>query len=110
VKQLIKNPIEIREDLSNQKINAWHMATGVSGEAGEVLELIKKWVVYGKPMARADLIKELGDIEFYLTGLRYVLDIGRQEVLDANFEKLAARYPTGYTDKQAIERVDVDDE
>jgi NTP pyrophosphatase (non-canonical NTP hydrolase) len=103
----IKDPNILVQEASASTLNAWHMATGISGEAGEILEIIKKWAVYGKKFDRADLIKELGDIEFYLEGLRQHFHIDREEVIMANIEKLAKRYVEKYSDQQAIERKDV---
>ena len=41
-----------------------HAATGIAGEAGEILDLTKKIVFTGKKYAREDLIREMGDLEF----------------------------------------------
>lgn len=38
------------------------MATGVSGEAGELLDAVKKSVVYKKPLDRENVVEELGDL------------------------------------------------
>lgn len=83
-----------------------HAAIGVSGEAGEILDAIKKTWVYGQPLDRENLIEELGDIEFYLQALRSLLNVPRGEVLQANMTKLRKRYPTGYSDKAAQARAD----
>ena len=84
-----------------------HAAIGISGEAGEILDTVKKTWVYGKPVDRENLIEELGDIEFYLQALRDLVDVRREEVLAANVAKLTKRYPDGvYTDEHAIARAD----
>ena len=83
-----------------------HAVVGVSGEAGELLDAIKKAWVYGKPLDRNNVIEELGDIEFYLEAARAELGVTRDEVIQANREKLIKRYPTGYTDSAAIARAD----
>ncbi|QDP54859.1 MAG: hypothetical protein Unbinned3891contig1000_57 [Prokaryotic dsDNA virus sp.] len=47
-----------------------HMAVGVSGEVGEILEIVGGWIPpesLATPTREA-LIKECGDIEFYLQG------------------------------------------
>lgn len=101
---LKKQPHEIVADSFTKDLV--HMAMGIAGEAGEVLELVKKIYAYGKPIDRESIIKELGDLEFYLTGFRAVLGLSRNEILYANMEKLKRRYPQGYSDKAAVERVD----
>lgn len=74
-----------------------HAAVGLAGEAGEVLDLFKKTVFTDKPFSRDDLVKELGDVEFYLQALRTVSGISRDEVLDANVVKLNNRHPEGFS-------------
>lgn len=74
-----------------------HAAVGVAGEAGEVLDAIKKVVFTGKEYDRKVLVKELGDLEFYLQALRNETGITVKEVLDHNVEKLSERHPDGIT-------------
>ena len=73
-----------------------HAAVGLAGEAGEVLDVIKKVVFVGKPYNRDDLIKELGDVEFYLQALRNTTGITRDDILVENIRKLEARHPDGF--------------
>lgn len=84
-----------------------HMALGVSGEAGELVDAIKKHSIYGKPIDRENVVEELGDLEFYMEGIRDTLGITRDETIAHNQAKLAKRYASGgYSDKQAQERAD----
>lgn len=83
-----------------------HCAVGIAGEAGELLDAIKKTWVYGKSLDRANIIEELGDIEFYSEALRGLLNVTRDEVIAANIAKLQVRYPTQYTDALALARLD----
>jgi NTP pyrophosphatase (non-canonical NTP hydrolase) len=93
--------------LTSRQADALHMTVGVAGEAGELLDAIKKWVIYQKPLDRENVVEELGDIEFYLEGLRQGLDIDRDETLEANMRKLGARYKGHqYSDEQAHARAD----
>jgi NTP pyrophosphatase (non-canonical NTP hydrolase) len=80
---------------------------GISGEAGELVDAIKKSVMYRKPLDMEHVIEEMGDLEFYLEGLRQQLGITREQTLDANMLKLGARYSSGsYSDSQAVTRAD----
>jgi len=108
VSDLVKPGLDIIQGLSPAKANALHMAVGVAGEAGELLDGIKKYVIYGKPLDQTNIIEELGDLEFYMEGLRAELGISRNETLVANKHKLLGkRYASGkYSDQQAIERAD----
>lgn len=84
-----------------------HAAVGIAGEAGELLDAIKKGWAYGKPIDRTNVIEELGDLEFYMEALRQQLNITREETLAANEVKLSKRYHSGtYSDQHAQERAD----
>lgn len=69
-----------------------HAAMGIAGEAGEVVDLLKKTIFTGKKLYTDEIIKELGDLEFYLEALRQQLHITRDEVLNANWRKLSERH------------------
>lgn len=97
---------DILSNLDPGKADLWHMATGIVGEAGEFIDCVKKHVVYGQPLNRENAIEELGDIEFYLQGVRNILGLSRKEILSANVAKLQKRYPVQYTDAAAKERAD----
>ena len=106
VNALAKPDLEIYHSLVNGDMHLLHMAIGVSGEAGELIDAIKKYVIYRKPLDRENVIEELGDLEFYMEGLRQSLNISREETLEANIQKLGKRYQDGYSDKAAQERAD----
>lgn len=111
VSALVKPGAALLATLTPGKANLWHMVSGVAGEAGELLDAIKKHVVYNKELDIDNVIEELGDLEFYMEGLRQELNISRQQTLDANIDKLLtnpkARYKMGtYTDSQAQARAD----
>lgn len=107
VKALVKDPLQIYREISAADLNVIHMIMGISGEVGELLDAIKKSVIYRKPLDVDNVVEELGDIEFYLEGLRQSLSIRREDTLMANIEKLSKRYPNlNYTDESAINRAD----
>jgi len=111
VAALVKPGEDILTTLNPGKTNLLHMTIGVSGEAGELLDAVKKHVVYNKDLDRVNIVEELGDLEFYLEGIRQELNITRDETLEANISKLLtsdkARYKMGkYTDAQAQDRAD----
>jgi NTP pyrophosphatase (non-canonical NTP hydrolase) len=73
-------------------------AVGMSAEAGEFTEIIKKIIFQGKPVNEENLFhlkRELGDIMWYVAQACMGLDISLDEVIQMNFEKLTARYPEG---------------
>jgi NTP pyrophosphatase (non-canonical NTP hydrolase) len=107
VAALVKDGRAIVVDMTPSKAHLLHMAVGISGEAGELLDAIKKAVIYNKPLDIENVIEELGDIEFYLEGLRQELAIMREVTIQANISKLGVRYSKGaYSDEQAQERAD----
>lgn len=108
VKALAKNGETIAAEIDGADAHLLHMAVGVSGEAGELLDAIKKKVIYRKPLDMENVIEELGDIEFYLEGIRQGLGITREQCLEANIAKLLGkRYKDGkYSDQAAQERAD----
>lgn len=107
VQNLVKKGYDILKTLTPEMAHNWHMATGVSGEAGELLDAVKKYAIYNKPIDLENVIEELGDLEFYMEGLRLGLGITREQTIVANIEKLGKRYHSGkYTDAQAQDRAD----
>lgn len=97
---------EIFSNLTPGKCNLLHMTIGVAGEAGEVLDCVKKHIIYNQPLDLEWLVEELGDIEFYLQGIRNAVGIPRQYIIEKNVEKLQKRYPVQYTDAKALSRDD----
>jgi NTP pyrophosphatase (non-canonical NTP hydrolase) len=70
---------------------------GLAGEAGECADLIKKVLFHGKQIDRDELIKEMGDVRWYLEYLAWVLGVSMEEVEERNVEKLRARYMHGFS-------------
>ena len=77
---------------------------GLCGESGEAIDIVKKHLHQGHPLDREKLIKELGDIAWYLAETAYALDISLDKVLENNIDKLKARYPDGFDTQKSIHR------
>ena len=76
-------------------------AFGISAEAGELVEIIKKMFLQGKPYNEENIIhmkKEAGDIFWYMSQLCIALDTTFEELMEINYQKLSARYPEGTFD------------
>ena len=76
-------------------------AFGISAEAGELVEIIKKMFLQGKPYIEENIIhmkKEAGDILWYMSQLCIALDTTFEELMEINYQKLSARYPEGTFD------------
>jgi NTP pyrophosphatase (non-canonical NTP hydrolase) len=73
----------------------------VSAEAGELVEIVKKMFLQGKPYTEDNIIhmkKEAGDILWYMSQLCIALDTTFEELMEINYQKLSARYPEGTFD------------
>ena len=76
-------------------------ALGMSAEAGEFTEIVKKVFLQGKPYNANNvehLKIELGDILWYAAQACMALDVSFEEVMERNYLKLSARYPEGAFD------------
>lgn len=80
-------------------------ALGLTGEAGEVADMIKKYFFHGHELNTDELIKELGDVMWYVALLCNALDISLDHVMTRNINKLKARYPEGFSEEASIKRV-----
>ena len=75
---------------------------GLCGEAGETIDLVKKHLHQGHPLDREKLIKELGDVAWYLAETAWALDVPLEEVLEGNIQKLRSRYPEGFATERSL--------
>lgn len=81
---------------------------GLAGEAGEVADEIKKQIFHNHPMNREKLIKEAGDVAWYLALLCEVLGTTLDEVFKTNISKLMERYPDGFDPERSLHRKEGD--
>ena len=77
---------------------------GLCGESGEAIDIVKKHLAQGHPLDKEKLIKELGDIAWYLAETATALDVTLEEVLEGNIEKLRRRYPEGFDTNHSLNR------
>jgi NTP pyrophosphatase (non-canonical NTP hydrolase) len=107
VQALKKPPQHVHAEMTPEKADLIHLVLGISGEAGELLDAIKKAAIYNRPLDLANVVEELGDLEFYLEALRQTLNLSREFIIQCNGKKLEARYKSGsYSDTQAQQRAD----
>lgn len=84
-----------------------HATTGMSGEAGELLDMTKKVWANGKPLDVEHMVEELGDLRFYYQAALNLLGLSDEHIQAHNMHKLRARYPGGmYSDELAQKRLD----
>ena len=89
---------------SDYMIDILHSAIGLSSEAGELLDAVKKHLYYGKSLDLVNLKEEAGDLCWFLAILLNRLEISFEEVMEKNIEKLKARYGEKFSEEKAINR------
>ena len=77
---------------------------GLCGESGEAIDLMKKHLFQGHALDREKMIKELGDVAWYLAEAATGLGVDLSEVLQRNLDKLHARYPQGFDTQRSQHR------
>lgn len=75
--------------------NIYYMTLGLTGEAGEIANKVKKVMRDGKKLDIEDIKHELGDVLWYVAGLGTVLGIELKDIAETNLEKLKSRKERG---------------
>ena len=74
-------------------------ALGLTGEAGEFADHVKKIFFHGKAYdddRREAMILELGDVMWYVMQACEALEVSLEEVVYDNVDKLSERHPDGF--------------
>lgn len=77
---------------------------GLSGEAGEVTDYLKKVLYHNHPLDRQKMFEELGDVLWYVAALATTCDLSLAEIAEFNIAKLKKRYPNGFEPEKSIHR------
>ena len=91
--------LSVKEELMNY-------CMGLTGEAGEVVDLAKKMLFHGKEVSPVDIAYELGDVLYYLVAICNVIGLDFYEIALNNNAKLLARYPDGFSKQKSNERIE----
>lgn len=86
-----------------------HMIIGMAGEAGEVADHLIDALRSGRGPTHIELVKEMGDLSWYMARELDNIDVTFEEAWDVNVSKLKARYPDKFTSEAANNR-DTDQE
>jgi len=81
-----------------------HHSIGLSTEVGELNDLIKKFLFYGKKVEITHVVEECGDILWYLSGMLDAVGSTLEEAMEKNIAKLQVRYPNNFETKRALNR------
>ena len=79
-------------------------ALGLAGEAGEVADLVKKWTMQGHIIDANHLMKELGDVCWYIAETATAIGCSMEEIMQMNIDKLRERYPNGFDPEKSQNR------
>ncbi|AFQ14641.1 nucleoside triphosphate pyrophosphohydrolase family protein [Bacillus thuringiensis] len=104
-----------KQDFKDAVSNA---ALGLTGEAGEVADLIKKAIYHDRgfqgwqreyderPVNENDIKDELSDILFYVSAMAQEFGFTLEDVARHNREKLEKRFPEGFSTEASAQKVD----
>ncbi len=112
-KSYIKDAIKTESDnfqAMNERLNddglkrLLHAGIGLSTEAGEFLDALKKHIFYGKELDKVNLAEEMGDLFWYMAIVADELGFEFEEVMERNITKLKARYGEKFSEEKAENR------
>ena len=81
---------------------------GLCGEYGEAIGVVKKWLMQGHELDKEHLVRELGDVAWYLAEAATALDIPLEAVFQGNLDKLRQRFPNGFDTGASVNRKEND--
>ena len=88
----------------NHEDDLLHGAAGVCTEAGELMDIYKRFKFYGKPVDWVNVKEEVGDVMWYLALVCQSAGISLEDAAKGNIEKLRVRYPDRFSRNAALER------
>lgn len=89
---------------SDEEIMLVWCCLGLAGESGEVVDIVKKSVFHRHDMNKDALVKELGDVLWYVAGICKILNVQLSDVMEININKILDRYPDGYSSEASKSR------
>jgi NTP pyrophosphatase (non-canonical NTP hydrolase) len=95
-----------RAAYDSDKLSMTIMALGLTGESGELADHIKKWVGHGHKLDRDLVVKELGDVLWYVANMADLIGVGLTTIGEVNIAKLTERYPDGFSTADSLARRD----
>lgn len=100
------NALRTARSTLSDDVRQCNWAMGLAGEAGETCDYIKKVVCHGHELDRDHVVKELGDVLWYVAVMANEYGITLAEIATENIEKLNKRYPEGFDAQKSINRAD----
>lgn len=81
-----------------------HALMGITTECGELMDQLKKHLIYGKPLDFTNIMEEDGDLRWYLALLEFAANYTADFAQERNIEKLRSRFPNKFTEFDALNR------
>lgn len=81
---------------------------GLAGESGEVIDMIKKHLYAGHDLNGDALLKEIGDVLWYLALMCSTFGWTLDDAIRVNVDKLHKRFPDGFSSERSIRREEGD--
>lgn len=98
----------LNKDVFEQKDLILNASLGLSGEVGEVNDIIKKYMYHGHKLdddTKEKIILELGDVCWYVALMAWAIDKTKfEDVLNKNIEKLEKRYHGEFSTEKSVNR------
>ena len=91
-------------DSLTERDGVFNATLGLTGEAGEVADLIKKAAFHGHETDADKVAKELGDVCYYVAILASYYGFELSDIFEMNVTKLKARYPNGFSNEASALR------
>lgn len=96
--QALINRVDVRS------IRLLHGAMGLDTESGEIMDSMKRHIIYGSDLNVVNIREELGDIMWYVALICDELEITIEQICQDNIDKLRKRYPDKFTRELAENR------
>lgn len=97
------NPVRDRVIIPDT-IRLLHAGMGLTTEAGEFMDMLKKHILYGRELDLVNLAEEIGDMFWYAALACDTLGVSFEEIMEKNIAKLKARYGDKFTEAAALNR------
>lgn len=95
----------VNEDLTDEEL-LLNATLGSLGELGEIADHVKKYLYHGHVLCIEEMVKEIGDVLWYLNLLTKFTGYSLEEVASINITKLKKRYPDKFSFEASINRLE----
>ena len=91
---------------ATQEQNLINGCLGLAGEAGEVCDIVKKYMFQGHNLETQKIVDELSDVLWYVALTAQGIGCDLDSIMEHNINKLKKRYPNGFEAERSINRIE----